>query len=76
MKIEKPSEEYIEKAKRLSKEDAERVFARMRRRYFRLVKEDKFSPAEAVAVQLEYEDEQLQEWRAKMEKLRSVKHDT
>jgi hypothetical protein len=70
MKHDQPSEQYIEKAKLLSKEDAERLFARMRRRYLRWTFKEKLNPLEAVALQLEYEDEQLEEWRDKMNELK------
>jgi len=69
MKSKKPAKEYIAKAKLLSREDAERVFARMRKRYFRRATDG--DPVEAVAFQLQHEDEQLKEWRKKMEKLRA-----
>jgi hypothetical protein len=71
MKLDQPSEQYIEKAKLLSKEEAERLFARMRRRYLRWTKKEKLNPLEAVALQLEYEDGQLEEWRDKMNELKA-----
>lgn len=60
-----PSERYIEKAKLLTKEEAERVFARMRGKYMRRLEDKEASPLEAVALQLEKEDRDLEEWRAR-----------
>jgi len=74
MKNKKPSKEYIEKAKLLSREDAERLFVRMRKRYFRRATDG--SPVDAVALQLQHEDEQLKDWRKKMEKLRADEQGT
>lgn len=58
-----PSEEYLEKAKLLTKEEAEHLLARMRGKLNRRMKDRKVDPLEAVAIQLELEDEELQEWR-------------
>ena len=63
MKFKKASPEYIEKAMALTKEDAERLFVRMRGKIVRRVKHEKLQSLEAVALQLELEDEELQEWR-------------
>ncbi len=59
----KATPEYLEKAKALSHEDAELVLSRMRGRLERRIEYRKLDPVEAVAIQLELEDEQLQEWR-------------
>lgn len=58
-----PTKDYLEKAKDLSKKDAERLMARMRGRFTRRLEDKDFSEMEALALQLEYEDEQLKEWR-------------
>ena len=63
MKFKKASPEYIEKAMALTKEDAERLFVRMRGKIVRRVKHEKLQSLEAVALQLQLEDEELQEWR-------------
>lgn len=60
-----PSKEYVEKARRLTKEEAERVFARMRSKYMRRLEDKETTPLEAVALQLEKEDRDLEEWRAR-----------
>ena len=62
-KISPPGKEYLAKAKDLSKKEAERLMSRMRGRYMRRLEDKKFSAVEALALQLEYEDEQLKEWR-------------
>lgn len=58
-----PSNEYLEKAKLLSREEAEQILARMRGKLSRRLEDKHTSPLEAVAMQLEIEDEKLQEWR-------------
>jgi hypothetical protein len=66
----KPDAEYLEKAKQLSEEDTERLLARMRAKLMRRLEDKKMSVAEVVAIQLEIEDEELQEWRARMAEIR------
>jgi hypothetical protein len=58
-----PSEAYLEKAKTLSKEEAERLLTRMRGKLTRRLEDQILDPLEAVAIQLELEDEKLAEWR-------------
>lgn len=60
-----PTEAYLEKARGLTKEEAERVFARMRGKYMRRLEDKETTPLEAVALQLEKEDRDLEEWRAR-----------
>lgn len=55
--------EYLDRAASLTREQAERVFARMPGKLERRVRHRKLDPIEAVAIQLELEDEQLVEWR-------------
>lgn len=66
----KPAEEYLEKAKLLSKEESERFLVRMRGKLMRRLEDKKMSATEAVAIQFEIEDEELQEWRARMAEIR------
>lgn len=66
MGIKTPDEEYLEKAKKLTKQEAERVLSRMEGKLPKRFLKDKLSKEEALAIQLELEDEQLQEWREKM----------
>jgi N-acyl-L-homoserine lactone synthetase len=63
MKLKLSSQEYLDKAAALSKDDAERLFARMRGKLSRKVENEKIPSLEAVALQLQIEDEELQEWR-------------
>jgi DNA primase len=66
----KPSEAYLEKARLLTREEAERLMSRMRARSMCMMHDEEPSTLECVAIQLETEDEQLREWRAKMVELR------
>lgn len=65
----KADETYLEKAKKLSKEQVERVQSRMRNKLTRRTEDKKLSELEALAIQLELEDEQLEEWREERRKL-------
>lgn len=66
-----PSEEYLQKAKRLGKAESERLLSRARNKLLRRLEDQKVSPVEAVAIQLEVEDEALAEWRAHWAEIRS-----
>ena len=73
MKISKP--EYLEKAMSLAQDEQQRVLSRMTGKLpNRLIKE-KLSMEEAIAIQLEIEDEQLAEWRKNWEKIRKHEAD-
>ena len=69
-KLEPPSDEYLKKAAALSGKAAERLFARMRGKFTRRLEDKKYSPVEAIAMQLKFEDEQLKEWRENIAKIR------
>lgn len=58
--------DYLAKAKKLSEEDRERVLSRMGGKLPKRLQKEKLTAEEAIAIQLELEDEQLQEWRANM----------
>jgi hypothetical protein len=75
MKIKPPAKEYLEKAKALSRKDAERLFSRMRGKLNRRLEENKLSALEVVAIQLELEDEQLQQWRTNFAKVKEKYND-
>lgn len=60
---------YAEKVKKLSKLEAERLLSRMSGKLPRRLEKDKLSRDEALALQMELEDEQLQEWRKMMASL-------
>ena len=59
----KPDKQYLERAANLSVEEAERLLSRMRTKLARGLEDEKLSTVEAIAIQLEREDEQLKEWR-------------
>ena len=58
--------DYVAKAKKLSQEDRDRVLSRMGGKLPKRLQKEKLTVEEAIAIQLELEDEQLQEWRANM----------
>lgn len=66
----KVNPEYLEKVKQLSADEAERVLSRMGGKLPKRFIKEKLSQEEALALQLEIEDEQLQEWRDKVVKMR------
>lgn len=66
-KISKP--EYEEKVRTLSEEEAERLLSRMSGKLPKRLHKEKLTREEALAIQLEVEDEQLQEWRKNMKDL-------
>lgn len=61
----KPGEAYLEKARKLKKDDIERLLARARKKLTRRLEDLEMSVHEVVAIQLEIEDEELTEWRAR-----------
>lgn len=61
---------YLEKVKQLNSDEAERILSRMGGKLPKRFIKEKLTQEEALALQLEIEDEQLQEWREKMDKLR------
>ena len=72
-KISKP--EYLSKVKLFTKEETERLLSRMGGKLDRRLEKNKLSREEALALQLELEDEQLQEWR-KMMRILKKKEET
>ena len=58
--------DYVAKAKKLIEEDRDRVLSRMGGKLPKRLQKEKLTVEEAIAIQLELEDEQLQEWRANM----------
>jgi CTP synthase (UTP-ammonia lyase) len=54
---------YLAKVAKLSKIETERLLSRMIGKLPRQLEKEKLSQEEALAVQLELEDEQLQDWR-------------
>ncbi len=63
--------EYLAKVAKLSKLEKERLMSRMSGKLPRRLEKDKLNNEEALAIQLELEDEQLQEWRKMMDVIRA-----
>ena len=72
MKFKVPTPEYLEKAKQLSNEEIEHLLVRMRGRFARRLEDKRLSAIEAIALQLEYEDETLEEWRERLTEMRKL----
>jgi hypothetical protein len=70
MRIKKANEEYIEKAKNLSKEEVEKLQSRIHGKLMRRAEDKKLCLIETLAIQLELEDEQLAEWRRNIQEIR------
>lgn len=68
MKISKP--EYLEKVRLLNDDEQQRVLSRMSGKLPNRLLKEKLSVEEAIAIQLEIEDEQLAEWRKNWAKIR------
>jgi hypothetical protein len=69
MKLKPPAQEYLDRAAALSREEAERLFSRMRGKLARRLESDRIPSLEAVALQLQMEDEDLLEWRERWEEI-------
>jgi len=61
--MKKINEKYIAKATGLSEHAAEQILSRIRGKILRRVDDKNLSDIEAIALQLEIEEEQLNEWR-------------
>ena len=70
MKIKSCKEEFLAKAKLLSKKEAERLMSRMSEKLYRRLKKDHLSSDEILGIQLEIEEDQLEEWREKMTQIK------
>ena len=68
--MKQPKQEYLEKVSSLSNEERERLSSRMRGKLPKRLDKEKISIEEALALQMELEDEQLEEWRKIMQTLR------
>ena len=66
----KASTEYLAKVKLLTKDETERLLSRMGNKLDRRLEKHKVSREEALASQLELEDEQLLQWRKTMLELK------
>lgn len=74
-KMKPPTQEYLAKAKSLSKKDAELLLSRMGGKLTRRLDDKRLSAIEVLALQLELEDEQLREWRKKVAEIRGKHKD-
>lgn len=66
-KMSKP--EYEARARKLSEDEAERLLSRMIGKLPDRLQNEKLTREQALAIQLEREDEQLEEWRRNMQEL-------
>lgn len=66
-----PTEEYLLKAKKLTKSQTEQLFSRMGGKLGRRLDDNKLIPLEALAIQLEIEDENLKEWRERFAEIKA-----
>jgi hypothetical protein len=69
-------QEYLDRAKSLSREEAEQILSRMRRKMTRRMEDKDISPLEAVALQLQKEDEDLIEWRTRWAEVKARENKT
>ncbi len=66
MKIKSCKEEFLLKAQRLKKIEADRLMSRMSGKKLKKLQKDGLSAEEILGIQLEIENDQLMEWREKM----------
>ncbi len=71
MAIKNPSEEFLKLAETLDADAAEKVLSRMTGKLPKRFIKEKLTKIEAIAIQLELEDEFLQEWRENFAKAQS-----
>ncbi|MFA6920647.1 MAG: hypothetical protein WC216_02290 [Gallionella sp.] len=62
--------EYLAKVELLTQDETERLLSRMVGKLPRRMEKGKLSQTQALAIQMELEDEQLQEWREMMQTLK------
>jgi hypothetical protein len=65
------TKDYAEQAKSLNTEQKERLLSRMSGKLPKRLEKDKLTELEALAIQLEFEDEQLVEWKERVESIRA-----
>ena len=71
MAIKSPSEVFVELAVKLDEQSAEKVLSRMTGKLPKRYMKEKLSKIEALAIQLELEDELLQDWRKNFAQIKS-----
>jgi hypothetical protein len=69
METEKPTQEYVERAMALSAEEARELAAKFDARFAKSRGYARLAPLERTALQLCYEEQALQQWRANISKL-------
>jgi hypothetical protein len=74
-KITSPTKGYLEKAKSLSKKEAELLLSRMGGKLTRRLEDKRLTAIEVLALQLELEDEQLTAWRKTVADMRAKRKD-
>ena len=62
--------DYTEEAKKLNTEQKERLLSRMSGKLPKRIEKEKLTELEALAKQLELEDEQLAEWKERIASIR------
>lgn len=65
-----PTDDYLETARKLGKDELERLLSRARNKLVRRLEDRKLTPYEVAAIQLEIEDEELAEWRERWAAIR------
>jgi hypothetical protein len=71
MAIKTPSEEFVKLAEALDEANAEKVLSRMSGKLPKRFIKEKLTKTEAIAIQLELEDELLQDWRENFAKIQA-----
>lgn len=69
MKIKTAGAAYLDQVKNLTQEASERLQSRMRGKLARRLEDKSLDTDEALAIQLELDDLQLEEWREKMREI-------
>lgn len=75
MKIRACKPEFLEKAKALDDASAEVLLSRMRAKLFNRLEQEHISRVEILGIQLEIEEDQLREWRARVALIRAEMSD-
>jgi len=71
MAIKDPSEAFVKLAETLDEVEAEKVLSRMSGKLPKRFIKEKLTKTEAIAIQLELEDELLQDWRENFSKIQA-----
>ena len=66
-----PTSEYLDKAMKLSEKDSKQIMSRLQGRFTRRYEDNRISAIDALALQLEYEDMQLLEWKKNLAEIRN-----